>query len=407
MSGRRSIISNQPVVDGELSSTKRFKIRLLTAGKRRKSNRPRLVVFAAYGGVFIVIISLITVGYQPPQSTAADTTVVSSAVQSPSATPDTSAPSIDQVVATDVSANVAEQTNMPIAADITNLSQSLAAKNALAQTSDSSIVKPQIVQPTLDSRGMTTYIVKSGDTITSIATQFSLKPETIQWANNITGDSVSVGRQLTILPVDGVLHTVSTGDTYSSLASAYHSSQDRIVSLNNLELSGLKPGAKIVIPDGVLPTDQRPGYVAPVQQVQQQTYTDAAYGSGLGGSSWRIGIGMRDYPGSQGYGYGECTRYAYNRRVQMGLRVGANWGNAGTWAWYAASQGYFVSRSPSVGAIMQNSGGYGHVAIVEQVKPNGDVVISEMNSYVGGGGWNIVDGRTVPANQASYYLYIH
>ena len=48
-------------------------------------------------------------------------------------------------------------------------------------------------------------------------------------------------------------------------------------------------------------------------------------------------------------------------------------------------------------------GGYGHVAYVESVDSKGNVHLSEMN-YAG---WNVVSTRTIPADQAGIYNYIH
>jgi surface antigen len=83
------------------------------------------------------------------------------------------------------------------------------------------------------------------------------------------------------------------------------------------------------------------------------------------------------------------------------------WGHAGSWAAGAMNYGLVVNKLPSVGAIIQNGGGFGHVGIVEAVLPNGDVSISEMNAYVSGGGWNIVSGRIIPADKVSSYNFIH
>jgi surface antigen len=290
---------------------------------------------------------------------------------------------------------------MAIATNVANLSVSLAAKNELAQTSDISIVKPTIIQPTIGGDEIVTYVVKQGDTATSIALSFALKPETIRWANNLTGDAVAVGRSLTIPPTDGVIYTVRSGDTVEKLAATYATTKERITAVNNLEISGLQLGQKIVIPGGVLPTEQRPGYVAPVQS---RSYTNT--GTGFGGSSWRIKVGTPGLAGN-GYAYGNCTRYAYDRRIELGLKVGNQWGNASTWSYYAQREGLRVDNTPSVGAVIQNGGGFGHVGIVERVLPNGDIEISEMNAYVSGGGWNIVDGRTISASQVRYYAYIH
>ena len=43
---------------------------------------------------------------------------------------------------------------------------------------------------------------------------------------------------------------------------------------------------------------------------------------------------------------------------------------------------------------------------VEEILPNGDLRLSEMNAYVSGGGFNIVSGRTLPASQVSNFAYI-
>lgn len=290
---------------------------------------------------------------------------------------------------------------MAVAPNVANLSVSLAAKNELAQTSDIAIVKPTIIQPTIGGDEIVTYVTKEGDSAATVAASFGLKPETVRWANNLTTDAVAVGRTLTIPPTDGVIYTVRSGDTIDKLASTYSTTKERITAVNNLEISGLKPGQKIIIPGGILPTEQRPGYVAPVTY---RAYTNT--GAGFGGSSWRIKVGTPGLAGN-GYAYGNCTRYAYDRRIQLGLRVGNQWGNASTWSYYAQREGLRVDNTPSVGAIIQNGGGFGHVGIVERLLPNGDIEISEMNAYVSGGGWNIVNGRTISASQVRYYAYIH
>ncbi len=61
---------------------------------------------------------------------------------------------------------------------------------------------------------------------------------------------------------------------------------------------------------------------------------------------------------------------------------------------------------PTAGSILVDQAGYfGHVAVVERVLGNGDIVITEMNNYAYGG-YNIVNDRTISAGQASAYQYI-
>lgn len=103
--------------------------------------------------------------------------------------------------------------------------------------------------------GLKRYKVRKGDTITSIAAQFAISRETLQWANNGTR-SVHVGDELIILPVSGILYEVKTGDTLESIAGMYQISAGIIKQYNadyqkilsaskgKFVLAGVKPGAK-------------------------------------------------------------------------------------------------------------------------------------------------------------------
>ena len=69
------------------------------------------------------------------------------------------------------------------------------------------------------------YVVQDGDTIFDIAVQFNLMPETVVWSNGEALQNVpwliKPGLQLFILPVDGVYHTVRSGETIESIALEY------------------------------------------------------------------------------------------------------------------------------------------------------------------------------------------
>ncbi|HFV7763078.1 TPA: CHAP domain-containing protein [Staphylococcus aureus] len=106
--------------------------------------------------------------------------------------------------------------------------------------------------------------------------------------------------------------------------------------------------------------------------------------------------------GSNLYTSGQCTYYVFDR---VGGKIGSTWGNASNWASAAASSGYTVNNTPKAGAIMQTTQGYyGHVAYVEGVNSNGSVRVSEMNYGHGAG---VVTSRTISANQAGSYNFIH
>ena len=105
-----------------------------------------------------------------------------------------------------------------------------------------------------------TYSVRSGDTVLGIAAQFNLQPETIQWANpelEANPDMLRIADRLVILPTDGVLHVVQSGDTLSTIAAKYKVTTEAIVgfSLNHLTDSStpIAMGQQLVIPGGDKP----------------------------------------------------------------------------------------------------------------------------------------------------------
>lgn len=320
---------------------------------------------------------------------------------------DTTKSAIDQAVATQIATTAAQNTHLAVAANVTNLSISLNAKAQLSQTDDALINKPQIIQPTAGNRSLITYTAKEGDTVQSIAAAYNVSTQTIQWANNLTSDTVEAGKQVTVPPLDGVVYTVKAGDTAESIAQKYGADAKRIVSYNDLELSGVKEGQKIVLPGGTLPNEERPGYVAP-RPITVQSATSAL--TPVGGYS-AVNPNLAGASAGNAYAFGNCTWWAYERRVQLGHPVGSFWGNATTWDVYAQAAGYAVDHNPTVGAVFQMkafidayTGGYGHVGIVESVNSDGSVNVSEMN-YAGN--FNRVTNRTIPASQAAIYNYIH
>ena len=105
-----------------------------------------------------------------------------------------------------------------------------------------------------EKREIETYIVKQGDTLSTIASFFDITVDTIKWANNLTGDLVKPGQELEIPPADGVLVTVSKGDTLDSLSKKYSASDQAIADFNFLDYPfTLVEGQKLFIPEGRMP----------------------------------------------------------------------------------------------------------------------------------------------------------
>lgn len=343
---------------------------------KRKSIRKRLIrygLITANVAVLGTVLGFVLTGSHDEHSLAA------AAVSSSTAE---AARPVDGLTSYDIAANVAKMTDLPESTAINNQAQS--AKVALAVSSgDTAVVpKPQIVATALKSKDdIKTYTALAGDTVATIAQKFGVSTDSIKWSNGLTTDTVALGAKLKIPPVNGIVYTVQNGDTVQSLASKYKASVDQIISYNNAEISGIKVGEQVLIPNGQIQP-------APVARAAGTTTRGLAVGS------------FTAIYGSNGYDYGYCTYYA-------AARSGApsNWGNANTWAYYAALSGWTVSSTPRKGAIAQTSAGYlGHVAIVEDVSADGSQIkYSDMNGIAGWGRVGYSDW--VPSTHFQHYIY--
>lgn len=389
------IISNNKLVNVLQQKAALFKNHSAVKRFNKKYPKVRFSTIVVYSSVFLLILTIVFTSYQSPKKPSALANAAN-----PQAKSQVSVTSVDGVVASNLAANVAQAADLPIANEVANLAVSIKVNNDMIQ--QTGIFKPQVVGSSVEGRSVTSYTAQSGDTVDILAERFALSKNTIKWANNLTRDSLYDGQVLQILPIDGVIHEVKANETIDSIAEKYEVDKDRLVLYNDLDVSGLVADSKVILPNATLPNNERPGYIAPAAY-NYFSYSSAGFG---GGKTWYISSGT---PTGGPYAYGNCTLYAYNRRVQLGRPVGGagglhQWGNAGTWAGYASALGLQVDHTPGAGAVMAS---YGHVAIVEEVLPNGDINISEMNAHVSGGGYNIVSGRTVSAREVGQYWYIH
>lgn len=124
---------------------------------------------------------------------------------------------------------------------------------------DESVSVNQIVAQD-DKPLITIYTVKPGDTLSTIASKFSISTNTILWANDLTKKSVvKVGQKLTILPVSGVVYTVAKGNTLGSIALKFDADIDEIIAFNDLEDDQtIRAGMNLIIPNGELPLEKKP-----------------------------------------------------------------------------------------------------------------------------------------------------
>ena len=114
------------------------------------------------------------------------------------------------------------------------------------------------------------YEVEDGDTLSSIAVDFGVSLQTLLWANGISSRTVlRPGDILTILPVDGVIHTVKRGDTISSIGQRYKIRADQILTFNSLSDNDIiKIGDVLIIPGGSPRTSVRSSVASsPIQSL--------------------------------------------------------------------------------------------------------------------------------------------
>jgi murein DD-endopeptidase MepM/ murein hydrolase activator NlpD len=130
---------------------------------------------------------------------------------------------------------------------------------ALTLSDDGTITRLALPHTTIPERPRSqvfTYTVQAGDTVFGIADKFGLTPFTIYWANSETLEDnphrLAVAMTLNILPVDGVYHTVSAGETVASLAEEFGVEPEAIHNEWNALEEGqpLSAGMHLVIPGG-------------------------------------------------------------------------------------------------------------------------------------------------------------
>ncbi|HUD05918.1 MAG TPA: LysM peptidoglycan-binding domain-containing protein [Candidatus Saccharimonadales bacterium] len=318
--------------------------------------------------LFLAIVFLVL---SRPQSTQAVNQLPASGQSSTTVNP------LDQLASADVAETIAEVANLPEATAIRNQADSVNAELAITPADNLIAQKPQVVATNFESnQAIRSYVVKSSDTVASLANKFDITSNSIEWSNGLLTGNLIVGSKLLIPPVTGIVYTVKSGDTIQSLAQKYGTSATLITSFNDAEISGIHPGELIVIPGGQAQTVQALVPSGPTYNFY------ATYGS-------------------NGYDFGYCTYY-----VASQIAVPTNWGNASSWAYYARLSGWTVSSTPTIGSIAQTpfaAGGQGHVAIVVAVSGT-NIEIKDMNNYGDGGGYDKVGEGWVSTSYFPNYI---
>lgn len=217
------------------------------------------------------------------------------------------------------------------------------------------------------------YVVREGDTLSEVAEMFGVSVETIVWANNIEGGSISPEDVLIILPTSGVRHEAEEGDTISSIAERYDASAEDIREYNQLENDDdLAVGAIIDVPGGEIPEE------APAEKPSQANVQVAAGSSVQTTQNTSVASGYYAHPvpGSV------VTQRAHGyNAVDFGASTGSS---------VLASASGRVTKSINAGW----NGGYGKFIVVEH--DNGtETLYSHLNNVIVSRGQRVVKGQVI------------
>lgn len=124
-----------------------------------------------------------------------------------------------------------------------------------------------------------TYVVKSGDSLWSIAGRFNTTVNELKSVNALTSNNLQIGQVLTIpgaetpsQPTTGNTYTVKSGDSLWSIANRYNTTVNTLKSLNGLTSNDLQIGQVLRLPGS-----------QPEAPVESNTYTVKS-----GDSLWSI-----------------------------------------------------------------------------------------------------------------------
>ena len=229
------------------------------------------------------------------------------------------------------------------------------------------------------------YVVVAGDSVFEIASKFNIKPETLLWANydllNDNPDTISIGMELKVPPVDGVYYLAQEGDTLQSIAAHFEAKVEDILnwSANQLDLTEpeIQPGTWVMVPGGHREFRQ---WIIPVIPRGSAGVSKSVYGAGAceGSYDGAYGTGAFIWPAGNHYLSGNDYWGGH-----LGIDIAAGEGASV----YAADSGVVVFAGWA-------TGGYGYTVMIDH--GNGyQTLYAHMSGLSASCGQSVGQGRVI------------
>lgn len=194
---------------------------------------------------------LLVVGAFVMSNRSASQTVRASTLSGAVATAGSSTNPLDTLSSAQIALTAAQISHMSELTQIKNQAESDSLLLAVAPSDSTVLAKPQLVTTAQKSKqDIITYTVAGGDNVDTLAGKFGVSADSIRWSNGLSGTNLTVGNPISIPPVNGIVYVVKAGDTPSSIAAKYSADEGQVIALNDAEISGLHAGEKIIVPNG-------------------------------------------------------------------------------------------------------------------------------------------------------------